>query len=71
MAKNWKDGRYSGIGPEITPEQELEDYGITHSVTTTKGSKSVSSVDVKNAGLGNPQPGTGNSRHKRTGRRVT
>ena len=71
MAKNWKDGRYSGIGPEITPEQELEDYGITHSVTKTAVRGPDSSFDIKEVGLGNAQPGTGNNSHKRTGRRVT
>ena len=52
-------------------QHELDDYGIAHSVTTMKATGSQSSIDVKTAGLGNPQSGTGGSRHKRTGRRVT
>ena len=49
------------------------DYGFGQTVTTGKKSlgQQISSINLKDSGLGNPQTGTGGSRHKRTGRRVT
>ncbi len=55
----------------IPAQHELDDYGFSHSVTTMKSPSAQSSINLKDSGLGNPQSGTGGSRHKRTGHRVT
>ena len=54
------------------PDQHLmDDFGLSHSVTTMTGAGPQSSIDLKNAGLGTRQPGTGNAAHGKTGRRIT
>jgi hypothetical protein len=62
---------YGRIGPEQTPAEEARDFGFHRTVKTTTEPGPRSQINLKNSGLGNPQPGTGNSRHRRTGRRVT
>jgi hypothetical protein len=62
---------YGRIGPEQTPAEEARDFGYHRTVDTMTEPGPQSSIDLKNIGLGNSQPGTGANRHKRTGRRVT
>jgi len=62
---------YGRIGPEQTPAEEARDFGFHRTVDTMTEPGPQSSINLKDVGLGNPQPGTGNSSHKRTGRRVT
>jgi len=55
----------------VSGQRQLDDYGISHSVTTKRGGPDKQSpIDLKDVGLGNGQPGLGNIAKRRTGHRV-
>ncbi len=54
----------------VSGQRQLDDLGISHSVTTMKGKSSLSSIDLKSIGLGNGQPGLSNIAKRRNGHRV-